>query len=232
MTLSIPKIIHQTWKTNDVPTQFRRYCDTWKRFLPDWEYKHWTDDSARDLVARRFPRLLRKYDSYPFNIQRVDVARLLFLYEYGGLYVDMDFEALQPIDELLDCGMVLARESRADSARVRKPLLVSNAIMASEPRAPFLHHALRCLPAGWPPASSIETVLNTTGPYFLTRAYQSFSGNVKLVDDRTFFSIGLEASRGAIDREKLVAAGAYAIHHFASSWWPAAGPRPRASARD
>jgi mannosyltransferase OCH1-like enzyme len=225
MTPPIPKIVHQTWKTSDVPPRLRQWSDTWKGTLPDWEYRLWTDASARELVVRKFPHLLRKYDSYPFNIQRVDVARMLFLIEYGGLYVDMDFEALRPIDELLDCSTVLACESRVDSQRAGRPLLVSNAIMASEPGAPFLLHALRCLPAGWPPASVIETVLNTTGPYFLTRAYQSFSGPVKLIEDRVFFSIDLEASRLPIDREKLAASGAYAIHHFASSWWPAAAPR-------
>lgn len=95
MMTSIPKIIHQTWKTGDIPARFRRYSETWKRSLPDWEHRLWTDDSARELVARRFPGLLHKYDNYPFNIQRVDVARLLFLIEYGGLYVDMGFEALR-----------------------------------------------------------------------------------------------------------------------------------------
>lgn len=222
---SIPKIIHQTWKTSDVPPRFQRYCDTWKRFHPAWEYKLWTDDSARKLVAGRFPHLLAKFDSYPFNIQRVDFARLLFLIEYGGVYIDMDFEALRPIDGLLDSCTVLASEARADAVRVGKPLLVSNAIMASVPRAPFMLHALKCLPSRWPRASIIETVLNTTGPYFLTRAYSSFSGTLKLVPEDAFFSVGLEASRLPIDREKLLSAGAYAIHHFASSWWPSIGPR-------
>lgn len=217
----IPRIIHQTWKTGDIPIRFRRFTDTWKRYHPHWEYRLWSDASARDLVARKFPHLLGRYESYPYNIQRVDVARLLILIEYGGLYVDMDFEALRPIDSLFDRGTVLSRESSADASRVSKPLLLSNAIMAGEPQAPFFMHALRSLPARWPRSSVIETVLNTTGPYALTRAYESFSGELRLLDETPFFSVGLEASRRPIDRDQLIASGAYAVHHFASSWWPA-----------
>lgn len=216
----IPKIIHQTWKTDNIPPRLRPYADSWRRLHPDWSYRLWTDDSTRALVATKFPRLLRKYDRYPHNIQRVDVARLLFLVEYGGLYVDLDFEALRPVDSLLDSCTVLTKEAHADAARVGKSLLVSNALIASEPSAPFLRHAIRRLPAGWPGKDVFDTVLNTTGPYFLTRAYESFTGSVKLLDEKPFFSVGLEASRRPIDREQLVASGAHAVHHFESSWWP------------
>lgn len=217
----IPKILHQTWKTHDVPRHLRPYTEGWKRLHPGWEYRLWTDQSARELVAARYPRLLRKYDKYPYSIQRVDVARLLILAEYGGLYVDLDFEALRPVDALLLGCTVLTKEARADAARAGKSLLISNAIIASEPRAPFLLHAIRRLPAGWPGSDVFDVVLNTTGPYFLTRAFESFAGSVKVLDERPFFSVGLEASRGHIDREELVTSGAYAVHHFESSWWPA-----------
>jgi mannosyltransferase OCH1-like enzyme len=217
----IPKILHQTWKTRDIPPELCSYAESWKRLHPGWEYRLWTDQSAREFVAASYPRLLRKYDKYPYNIQRVDVARLLILAEYGGLYVDLDFEALRPVDSLLDSCTVLTKEAQDDAARTGRSLLVSNALIASEPRAPFLLHAIRRLPAGWPGLDVFDIVLNTTGPYFLTRAYESFQGAVKLLNETAFFSVGLEASRRPVDREKLMASGAYAIHHFESSWWPA-----------
>ncbi len=34
----IPQIIHQTWKTNNIPEQFKDSAASWKRHHPQWEY--------------------------------------------------------------------------------------------------------------------------------------------------------------------------------------------------
>ena len=55
----------------------------------------WTDVDLRQMVAADYPELLQLYDSYPQNILRFDMARHLILYKYGGVYADIDFEALR-----------------------------------------------------------------------------------------------------------------------------------------
>jgi len=42
------------------------------------------------LIKRVAPWFLPTYDNYPYNIQRVDSSRYFLLYQYGGMYVDMD----------------------------------------------------------------------------------------------------------------------------------------------
>jgi hypothetical protein len=91
----LPKIIHQQWKTEDIPPGlFTRIRSEWKRLYPEPEYKHilWTDATMRQLIQARFAWFLETYDNYPTNIQRADSSRYFILYTYGGLYADLDYE--------------------------------------------------------------------------------------------------------------------------------------------
>ena len=83
-SLRIPRIIHQTWKTKDVPSPLDQLPQTWKEYLPNWEYILWTDEMNREFVCKHFPDFLEKYDTYPCNIQRADAIRYLLLKVYGG----------------------------------------------------------------------------------------------------------------------------------------------------
>lgn len=55
----------------------------------------WDDRRCRTLIKTKFNWFLPYYDNYRYNIQRVDAARYFILYEYGGLYMDMDYEVLK-----------------------------------------------------------------------------------------------------------------------------------------
>ncbi|RJE17074.1 hypothetical protein PHISCL_10589, partial [Aspergillus sclerotialis] len=66
--------------------------DSWKKALEPLNYtvKLWTDDAILQLVKHRYPWLLSTYETYPQNIQRADIARLLVIHAEGGIYADLD----------------------------------------------------------------------------------------------------------------------------------------------
>lgn len=86
----VPKIIHQTYKTTEVPEKWREATDSVRSLHPDYEYMFWTDDSAREFIAQHYSWFLPTWDSYPYNIQRSDALRYIVLYHFGGVYIDMD----------------------------------------------------------------------------------------------------------------------------------------------
>lgn len=98
----IPKIIHQTWKTTDLPPAFKRWSQSWKDCLPDWEHKLHTDEDNRKLIATHFPDFLPTYDGYKEPIERVDAVRYAYLAVEGGLYIDLDIECLKDPTPVLD----------------------------------------------------------------------------------------------------------------------------------
>jgi mannosyltransferase OCH1-like enzyme len=160
----IPRILHQTWKTENVPARWQEARRSWLAAHPGWEHRFWTDDDLDRLVRTRAPGLYPLWRAYPWDIQRVDSARYLMLHELGGVYADLDLICLRPLDDLLDHDLVLART---------RPLGLTNALMMSRPGHPLMKSALDRLPnayARWQRAWLPRhfRVLLTTGPLFIT----------------------------------------------------------------
>lgn len=223
----IPKIIHQTWKTNDLPIQFKHLTKTWKTFMPDWDYILWTDEMNRNFVAKYFPDFLQKYDSYPKNIQRADAIRYLLLKHYGGLYVDIDFECLDNIEFLLEnADFIAGKEPQWHAERFGMSTIICNAFMASTPEnnfISFLYEKLIDYPIT-PKPQPID-ILNSTGPFLLTNAYNEFpyKKHVRILESETIYPIG-QYEVGNILNNKITKEMAdrinksYAIHYFSGNW--------------
>lgn len=223
----IPKIIHQTWKTSELPVQHKLLADTWKTYLPDWEYILWTDEMNREFVAKNFPYFLEKYDSYPRHIQRVDAIRYLLLKKYGGLYVDLDFECLESIEHFLeDTDFVAGKEPDWHAVRFNMPYIICNAFMASSPNNGFINYLCDKL-INYPVSDGNHymDVLNSTGPFLLTNTYNEYpeKSQIRILESETIYPIGMEeadkilkneANEDMINRVN----NAYAIHYFFSNW--------------
>lgn len=106
----IPKIIHYCWLSGDkLPLAFQKNLDDWKKLLPDYEFILWDftrfhpdDHKCGQWVKECFERKRYAWASDPI--------RLTALYEYGGIYMDLDVELLKPWDELLSSDYVLGYE--------------------------------------------------------------------------------------------------------------------------
>jgi mannosyltransferase OCH1-like enzyme len=97
----IPKIIHQTWKTKDVPDHWKKSKDEWQRLHPDWLYILWTDEDIRNHIKDYHPDFLELHDNYEYNIQRADMIRYFILYDFGGIYSDLDQYPLENIEKYI-----------------------------------------------------------------------------------------------------------------------------------
>jgi hypothetical protein len=49
----MPRIIHQTWKTEAIPPQWQAAQRSWRDAHPEWEYRFWTDEDLDRLVRER-----------------------------------------------------------------------------------------------------------------------------------------------------------------------------------
>jgi len=176
----IPKVLHQTWKTKELPAPFDAYRRSWQRLHPDWEFPLYDDADCRSFVASSFPQLLALYDGLPTNIQRADVFRYLVVYKLGGVYADVDMECWKCIEPLLEGrACVFATEATFGRHLQRKlgyrhPYQVANCIFAAAPHDPFLKFAIDHLRAADPAnfVAGRRAVEETTGPRFLTRLLQ------------------------------------------------------------
>lgn len=91
----IPKTMHQIWFNPPVPVQYMHYLDECKKLHPDWKFVLWDSESIKKLDIDW--QVFEKIRGYP---GRADVVRMAIMYEYGGVYRDMDTKCLRPLDDL------------------------------------------------------------------------------------------------------------------------------------
>lgn len=104
----IPKIIHYCWLSKDpVPENLKKCMDSWKRKLPDYEFMLWNFD--------RFDKNSSLWVQQAFDSKKyafaADYIRLFAVYNYGGIYMDMDIEVLKSFDSLLNQEIMVAYEN-------------------------------------------------------------------------------------------------------------------------
>lgn len=95
----IPKKIHYFWfGGKEKPAKVKKCIESWYKFCPDFEIKEWNEDNF-DIHCMPFVEQAYEAKKYAFVS---DVARLIKVYEEGGIYFDTDVEVIKPIDALLD----------------------------------------------------------------------------------------------------------------------------------
>lgn len=223
----IPKIIHQTWKDNSPPEYLRSLSETWKVFHQDWTYILWTDAMNHEFIKRYFPAFLLQFESYPYDIQRVDAVRYFILYKIGGLFIDIDFECFESIDPLInDAECVFSLEPIEHCEQYNKEKIIGTAFMACAPGNNFFKVVCNSLLANYAWGhKTFNYILSTTGAFALTDMYDKYERKeeVKLLPSDIVYPF-------TADEAQLVAAGtltdelqekiqdAYAVHHFLRQW--------------
>lgn len=156
----------QTWKSLDVPPEWLESTLSLQQSLEgtDWHYVFITDEQLFVFVRQKFPHLLQSMTELPYGVQRADVLRYLWLYVYGGIYIDMDYKIqksfIKYIEDLKVPLCVL------HSANVS--LCITNSFIVAKPGLRFFYD-LACKALGrpngswWAFSKHIE-IMTSTGP--------------------------------------------------------------------
>jgi hypothetical protein len=134
------KIIHQTWKNNDLENSpFKReWVDSWLENNPNYEYRFWSDADLQAFIEEEYPDFLDVYEEYDKPIKKPDAARYLILKRIGGIYADMDIACLKSFEPLLkdlDGRFMITTEGDPG-----QPWTFGNSLMACNPNPAFLEN--------------------------------------------------------------------------------------------
>ena len=80
-----------------MPQLAKNCIATWRKHMPDWEYKLWNEDNF-DISSTLYTKEAYTVGKYAFVS---DYVRLYALKQEGGVYLDVDFEVYKPFDDLL-----------------------------------------------------------------------------------------------------------------------------------
>ena len=177
----IPKIIHQTWKNNDIPEKWKISHTEWQRLHPDWIYHLWTDSEIRSYIAEHHPDLLILHDSYKYPIQRADMIRYIVLYDFGGLYSDLDLYPTKNIESYLNHLTDYVVYSANSN-------YFTNAFMVAKKHSPVFLDVIKGLsdPKPWWAIGKHLHVMTSTGPMLFHRILKATKHTYSVLPQAVF----------------------------------------------
>jgi mannosyltransferase OCH1-like enzyme len=94
----IPKTIHTAWfGPNSVPDIFNKNLRSWKKFCPDYKIQIWNESNYK---ISKYSYLEKTYNQKKYAFL-TDFLRLVVVYEYGGIWLDIDVELVKSLDGIL-----------------------------------------------------------------------------------------------------------------------------------
>jgi hypothetical protein len=218
---SIPRVIHCIWLGSEtIPEIFWPCVESWVRHHPDWKVQLWRDDTLPPLSCQAEFERAKNFKA------KYDIVRLELLRQLGGVIIDMDMEAIRPIDPLLEEVVAFAGQRGRDRKRI------GTQVLGAVPHHPFFEQVVERLreTVGKSNASRLrETVgksnaSHQAGPAFLGHAVAEYGGgDLTIFPSETFHSpLTIEPPiRPDVFPE------IYAVHHHFESYGE--GPDARVS---
>ena len=197
----IPKVIHYCWLSDDqVPPDLKFYMKSWEKMLSGYEFVKWDfnrfDKSSSSWVSDAFDN-----KKYAFAC---DYIRLYAIYNYGGIYMDMDIEVLKSFDDLIEKEYFFGYEGEPKNG-------IEAGIFGAEKGNEFIGKCLDYY-KGRKFVKKDGSFDQKTLPLIMQAVMDENEFEYEIYDNKTFtaksFSTGEE-----FPEEKT-----YTIHHFAGSW--------------
>jgi mannosyltransferase OCH1-like enzyme len=202
--MTIPKIIHHIAPKNiENHHPVWKICyQSWLKEFPEPEYQHiiWNDeDDIDNLVKYKFPEYWSLYSSFPFHILKIDFSRFCILYEYGGIYADMDIYCYENFySSLTDKKVFLIQENKGITTQNR----VQNSLMCSIKNSPFFLDCMQECKKLFYSTENInpekeelykiinqkftekqfqEYIWNISGPHLLSKVYLNYKNKIDIL---------------------------------------------------
>ena len=218
--MTIPKIIHQTYKNHNLPKIYKMCQTEIKRLHPDFEYRFYTDEDMDRLMKTEFPEYYDKFNELPRMIMKIDMFRYFLMYKYGGLYTDMDYLMFNQFDMLNE--KVIIPCNREDENG--NPICLGNCIFASQSNHPYWKSLMDTLftidrtKLDYNTDKNIDGNVLGTGPMFVFAMWKTYS---KINDDicvskRSLFHPPTKNNNQYI--EGLKKDGCYGMHICTGLW--------------
>lgn len=222
----IPRIVHQIWLGPKPYEQFHCWMKTWAN-LAGWEYKLWTDDDVK-LIQLHNKDLYDISENYG---EKTDILRLEILQQFGGVYVDVDYECYRPefFNDLhrgydFYIGFEPPEHGFINRFNMFK---VCNAIIGSAPQHPLLKEMIDNLKANYLAYRNHGGAVLRTGPSYLTRIVCSYEQNRSTLDRNIYLPCSILYPFNQMETKcyfaspnpsELIYPETAGIHYWCGSW--------------
>ncbi len=207
----IPKIIHYCWfGRGKMPELANRCIASWKKYLPEYEYKLWNEDS---FDINSVPYVKEAYEARKFAFV-TDYIRLWALYNYGGVYMDTDVEILKPLDDFLKLPAFTGYEASSSMAPVTGLMAsAANGVWVTEQLAYYNNKHFKNEDGMLDLTSNTITIsrIMTDNGFEITGQYAVYKNDMHVFPVDYFCPL-------TSTRILKLTKNTCCIHHFAGSW--------------
>ena len=195
--MKVNKIFHHIWLGSPLPKNVKRYRKTWHKHHPDWKMMLWRDKNLPEMINQDYLELCNTYS------EMSDLIRYELLYQYGGVYLDTDFECYKNIEPLInDYELFISTEDYRH---------LCGGFVGSIPKHPIIKRLIDRIP-GQLKATVGKTSDLRIGPSFVT---ENIHPSEIAILDKIYFYPYLPGQQYERDNKNGVA---YAAHHWHGSW--------------
>lgn len=99
----IPKVVHQTYFTKQLPKEIQENLNALKQLNPDWEFRLYDDADIEQYIRQYYPTLIRTFQkiSPTYGVAKADLFRYLVIYNEGGVYLDIKSSVQQTLNAII-----------------------------------------------------------------------------------------------------------------------------------
>lgn len=178
----IEKNIHFIYVVNPISEKYIKNIKTYINYNKDYKIYLWVDDvndglliNGVDVINIKNVDMFNRdiYDKVSNPGEKADILRYEIIYQYGGMYSDVDSMCLRNLDDLFENPYLTYTLDYWTN--------VTNASFAFSKNSSFLRFVLECLKENYN-SYDWKTIPERSGPIFLTTCLLQEPKGVSLID--------------------------------------------------
>lgn len=163
--MSIPKVIYQTFKSDDLPLITRWHIKRFRENNKDYQYEFYDDHRIESFFLEEFGQdILSLYKRLNIGAAKADMFRYAILLKRGGIYLDIDSNIKGSLNNIIQ------EDDQAIISLEKNPNLFVQWALIYAPNHPFLKRTLDKVIDNIKNNSYPNDVHKMTGPSVYTEA--------------------------------------------------------------
>lgn len=151
------KIIHQIWVGDfKIPNREKKIAQNLKELHSDYEYMFWKEAESMPTNVQYWYDRFYQYKNYVFC---ADILRIWVVYNYGGMYLDIDFDIQKRLDPIFEHDSILFYHNDTDYT-------IPNNLIGATKGSPMLKYCL----------DNISEYCSWYGPSWFGESIKSYLG--------------------------------------------------------
>ncbi len=206
----IPKVIHYCWfGKNPLPKMAQRCIKSWKKYCPDYEIIEWNEDNF-DINCCAYVKEAYEAKKWAFVS---DFARFYILYNYGGVYFDVDVELIKSIDDLRMNGAFMGCENAGIVAPGLGLAVGAKNELFNELLNGYYNRNFKNEDGSYNLTTVVEYTTETLNKYGLKAC-----DNLQKIKEIFIYPKEYLCPKDAHTREVCITSNTVSIHHYDGSW--------------